>query len=174
MRDLWERRRRGLSALTLAVTVFAVLATAASAIPSRRLVWNASASAPMGLYWRISDRPARGDLVLAWAPRWARRLAAERDYLPLDVPLLKRVAATASDRVCANDDTILINGEVVAHRLDTDRAGRLLPHWTGCEILGPGAFFLLMPDVPDSFDGRYFGVIARSDIIGRVVPLWTR
>jgi conjugative transfer signal peptidase TraF len=174
MRDRREYPRRALSGLTLAVALFGVLATAASAIPSRRLVWNASASVPIGLYWRIADRPQRGDLVLAWAPLWARRLAAERHYLPFDVPLAKRIAAVESDTVCADDDSILINGEFVARRLTFDRSGRLLPHWAGCETLDPGAFFLLMPDVPDSFDGRYFGVIERKDIIGRLVPLWTR
>jgi conjugative transfer signal peptidase TraF len=174
MRSRRDYPRRSLSGLTLAVALFGILATAASAIPSRRLVWNASASVPVGLYWRIGDRPQRGDLVLAWAPRWARRLAAERHYLPLDVPLAKRIAGVEGDRVCAADDSILINGEVVARRLIFDRSGRLLPHWTGCETLGPGVFLLLMPDVPDSFDGRYFGTIQRQDIMGRLVPLWTR
>jgi len=174
MRSRREYPRRALSGLTLAVTLFGVLATAASAIPSHRLVWNASASVPVGLYWRISDRPQRGDLVLAWAPLWARRLAAERHYLPRDVPLAKRIAGIEGDTICAADDAILINGELVARRLTFDRSGRLLPRWTGCETLGPGAFFLLMPEVPDSFDGRYFGVIHRPDILGRLVPLWTR
>ena len=168
------RSRHALSALTLTVALFGILAIAASAIPSRRLVWNASASVPVGLYWRIADRPQRGDLVLAWAPLWARRLAAERGYLPFDVPVAKRVAAAEGDTVCADDNATLINGEPVAHRLTFDSVGRLLPHWTGCETLGPGAFFLLMPDVPDSFDGRYFGTIQRHNIIGRLVPLWTR
>src|SRR4051794_19560678 len=113
MRSRREYPRRALSGLTLAVTLFAVLATAASAIPSRRLVWNASASVPVGLYWRIANRSQRGDLVLAWAPRWARRLAAERHYLPLDVPLAKRIAGVEGDTVCAADDTILINDELV-------------------------------------------------------------
>jgi type IV secretory pathway protease TraF len=52
--------------------------------------------------------------------------------------------------------------------------GRPLPQWEGCETLGPGEFFLMMADVSDSFDGRYFGVTERRGIIGRLVPLWTR
>ena len=58
--------------------------------------------------------------------------------------------------------------------LESDRMGRPLPQWEGCESLGAGEFFLLMADAPDSFDGRYFGVIQRHDIIGRLVALWTR
>src|SRR5690348_16293175 len=101
MRSRRRAPRRALTALTLAVALFGILATASGAIPSRRLVWNASASAPIGLYWRVDGRPERGDLVLAWAPIWARRLADERHYLPLSVPLVKRVAAISGDVVCA-------------------------------------------------------------------------
>lgn len=66
------------------------------------LVWNASASAPFGL-WRIQPgAPIRvGDMVLTRTPSNVRRLAAERYYLPANVPLLKRVAAAENDIVCA-------------------------------------------------------------------------
>jgi conjugative transfer signal peptidase TraF len=174
MRRRRERSRRALSALTLMVALFGILASAAGAIPSRRLVWNASASAPVGLYWRIDGKPARGDLVLAWAPLWARRLAGERHYLPMAVPLIKRVAAVDGDTVCAEEDTVKIDGEMVAHRRALDGHGRFMPNWTGCQTLGPGEVFLLMADVPDSYDGRYFGVSDGHDIIGLLVPLWTR
>jgi conjugative transfer signal peptidase TraF len=126
------------------------------------------------LLLRGAGAPFRGDLVLARAPLWARKLAAERGYLPLNMPIVKRVAAVAGDVVCASGDTISIDGRPVAHRLTSDRMGRPLPQWDGCEILGSGEFFLLMADVPDSFDGRYFGVTERRNIISRLVPLWTR
>lgn len=154
--------------------MLSMLATSASLVPTPWLVWNASASAPIGFYWRVAGAPSRGDLVLARAPVWARRLAAERRYLPMGVPILKRVVAVAGDVVCASGDTIVIDGRLVAHRLTSDRMGRPLPQWEGCETIGAGEFFLLMADMPDSFDGRYFGVTERRDIIGRLVPLWTR
>lgn len=154
--------------------MFGALATSATLVSTPRLVWNASASAPLGFYWRIAGAPALGDLVLARAPLWARKLAAERAYLPRKVPIIKRVAAVAGQVVCASDDAIFINGRVVAYRRPADRMGRPLPTWAGCEILGAGEFFLLMADVPGSFDGRYFGVTERHEIIGRLVPLWTR
>jgi conjugative transfer signal peptidase TraF len=166
--------RRAWRALVFGVTMLSVLATPASLVPTPWLVWNASASAPIGFYWRVAGAPSRGDLVLARAPLWARRLAAERHYLPLNVPVVKRVAAVAGDVVCASGDAISIDGYVVAHRLVSDRMDRPLPQWEGCVALSAGEFFLLMADVPDSFDGRYFGVTERRDIIGRLVPLWTR
>jgi conjugative transfer signal peptidase TraF len=161
-------------ALVLGAAILSALATSVTLVPTPRLVWNASASAPIGLYWRVTGAPSRGDLVLAHAPLWARKLAAERRYLRFGVPILKRVAAVAGDAVCAAGDAILIDGTLVARRLAADPIGRPLPRWEGCETLGAGEFFLLMGDVPDSFDGRYFGLIQRHDIIGRLVPLWTR
>ncbi|MEZ5831655.1 MAG: S26 family signal peptidase [Dongiaceae bacterium] len=154
--------------------MLSVLAVSASLATTPRLVWNASASAPIGLYWRPDGAPSRGDLVLARAPLWARTLAAERRYLPLNVPVIKRVAAVSGDVVCAAGDAIFIDDRFVAQRLAADRMGRPLPTWEGCETLGTGEFFLLMADVRDSFDGRYFGVTERRNIIGRLVPLWTR
>jgi type IV secretory pathway protease TraF len=46
-----------------------------------------------------------------------------------------------------------------------------MPWWTGCRILNRDDVFLLNPDVPLSFDGRYFGVVDRSLIIGKAQAL---
>ena len=165
---------RAWRALVFGTAMLSALATSASLVLTPRLVWNASASAPIGLYWRVAGTPSRGDLVLARAPLWARKLAAERRYLPIDVPILKRVVATAGDVVCASDDALFIDGRPIAYRLASDRIDRPLPQWEGCETLATGEVFLLMVDAPDSFDGRYFGVTDQRDIIGRLVPLWTR
>jgi type IV secretory pathway protease TraF len=90
------------------------------------------------------------------------------------VPILKRVAAVAGEVVCASGDAISIAGQVAAHRRTADGLGRPLPHWQGCRTLSGGQVFLLMAEAPDSFDGRYFGVTERHDVIGRLVPVWTR
>jgi len=90
-----RRRRRPGIPLVLAAFGLAALGFAAFVDPAPRLVWNASASAPIGLYWADHVVPARGDFVLAELPPRAQRLAAERSYLPKGVPLVKRVAALA-------------------------------------------------------------------------------
>ena len=139
------------------------------------LVWNASASAPVGLYRVASPGGAeRGDLVLTRPPLWAAQLAADRGYLPLGVPLVKRIAARSGDSVCALGEDVRINGRIAARSLLRDSAGRKMPAWNGCRLLGPADIFLLMEDVPDSFDGRYFGPVERARVLGRLVPLWTR
>lgn len=143
--------------------------------PAPRLVWNASASAPVGLYWvRPRARLARGAMVIARTPEPYRRLAAVRRYLPANVPLVKRVAGLPGDRVCARGAIVSINGKIAARRLRKDAAGRPMPLWEGCRTLGKEQLFLLMAEVPGSFDGRYFGPADRADVIGRARPLWTR
>jgi conjugative transfer signal peptidase TraF len=138
------------------------------------LVWNASASAPRGLYRVRSEiHPTRGDLVLAIPPRAAAALAASRGYLPMGVPLVKRIAAVAGDIVCARNDVIFINGNRLATRLAFDHSGRSLPRWSGCRALDRDEIFLLMPNVRDSFDGRYFGPVHTAQIAGLLVPIWT-
>ncbi|MBV8977345.1 MAG: S26 family signal peptidase [Alphaproteobacteria bacterium] len=138
-----------------------------------RLIWNASASAPLGLYALSADQPRRGDFALVRPPPAIRDLAAERGYLPANVPMVKRIAATDGDRVCAAGTEIFIDQIPVAARLARDRMRRALPTWSGCRRLGLNDVFLLMEQVPDSFDGRYFGVTPRTSIIGKLVPLWT-
>lgn len=141
--------------------------------PKPRLVWNASASAPIGLYWvNPGARVARGDIVIAWTPQPARRLAAERRYVPSNVPLVKRVAATEGDRICALGTAIFVNGRKAATRVKADGQGRAMPWWSGCRTLSEGEYFLLMPGVAASFDGRYFGITESADIIGPARLIW--
>lgn len=167
-----RRRRMGLAALIGCATV--PLAASIPWKPPTFLVWNSSASAPIGLYrLRSGALVRRGDMVVAWTPEPSRALAARRHYLPANVPLVKRVAAIAGDRVCATGRAVLINGRRVALRHDHDPAGRPMPAWSGCVRLGHGDYFLLMQS-PLSFDGRYFGLTRRNQILGRAELLWTR
>ena len=163
----WPRR----CLLGFAASGVALLAAGAFATPV--LVWNASSSAPRGLYLRTAYHARIGDFVLVRTPAAVRDLAARRGYVPANVPLVKRISAANGDVICATGRTITINAHVVANRLQTDGAGRRLPSWSGCRRLADGDVFLLMTGVPASFDSRYFGPVPRVSIIGKLVPLWT-
>jgi conjugative transfer signal peptidase TraF len=168
-----RRRRRLLFAILIGTGTTPLLLTLVVKLPLL-LVWNATASAPVGLYRVNSGKvPARGDLVIVRTPEAVRRLAARRRYVPANVPLLKRIAAAEGDRVCASGGSIRIDGRIAAERRPTDPAGRTMPWWSGCRLLGPGEIFLLT-DSPYSFDGRYFGITRRRDLIGRAVLLWAQ
>lgn len=170
---LTRRRLRRRIAITGAGIILLGLTIASP--PAPRLVWNASASAPVGLY-RVSPgaRVGMGDMVVARTPVAVRNLAARRRYLPTNVPLVKRVAATRSDIVCALGSEIFVNGRWVAERGERDGQGLSMPRWSGCRTLADDELFLLMADSPDSFDGRYFGVTHIGDVIGNAVLLWPR
>lgn len=159
-------------ALATAVAGCALLVSAIFA-PRPCLIWNATASAPRGLYFLIDRRADRGDMVLVSTPPLVRQLAAERGYVPANVPLVKWIAAARADVVCGANDRVSINGIFVAVRRARDGRNRALPWWSGCRALGSNDIFLLMPDAPESFDGRYFGVTPRAAVIGRLAPLWT-
>jgi conjugative transfer signal peptidase TraF len=138
------------------------------------LVWNATPSAPVGLYAISAPHDiAVGDTVVARLPPPWRTLADIRHYVPAAVPVVKRVAAAPGDTVCARGSAILIDGRRRAERRLTDGQGRLMPWWQGCTTLRDGALFLLN-DNPASFDGRYLGPSQRGDIIGRAHLLWSR
>lgn len=176
-RDRVARRRGRFRVVATAVAAVAATAAIATSLwpPRPALVWNASASSPIGLY---SVGPAEdagpGDMVVAWPPDGARELGAERHYLPRNVPLVKRVAAAAGDRVCAIGEAVYVNGRLETLRRSADPSGRPMPWWTGCEDIVPGDLFLLTPDVGDAFDGRYFGITARDRIVGRARLIWPR
>ena len=166
---------RRLLAAGAGLALVALLAPAAWR-PAPRLVWNASASSPMGLYRIGPGQEVRpGGMALARVPAMARRLAAERHYLPRNVPLVKHVAAAAGDTVCARGAVISVNGRRVAVRRRTDPSGRAMPwSWTGCERLRGGDLLLVSQGQPLAFDGRYFGVSRRGDVVGRARLLWAR
>ncbi len=142
--------------------------------PSPHLLWNASPSVPTGLYALASiDTFKRGDLVAARPAAALAQYMAVRHYLPLGLPLIKHVGALPGQTVCRHGLAVSINGHIAAAARPSDHLHRPLPVWQGCHPIAPGEIFLLNPGVPDSFDGRYFGVVAMASIMGRTVPLWT-
>lgn len=170
-----RRRRRGRLMLGgVWAMAIAALGLTAAVPPRPRLLWNASASAPMGL-WRVLPgiSASRGDMVVARLAEPWRSIAARRHYLPANVPLIKRVAAEPGDRICAFQVWVFVEGRLVATRRRADGAGRPLPWWEGCSTLRNGAMLVLMDD-PASFDGRYFGPVEADAVVGKARPLWLR
>jgi conjugative transfer signal peptidase TraF len=158
-------------------TCCAVLAVGASApfSPVPKLIWNASASVPIGLYVvRPADTLHIGELVVVTPPESVAAFLAQRGYLTRGVPLLKRVLALPGQTVCRTGRTITVDGMTLGDALDRDRLGRVLPDWQGCRIVADSEAFLMNWQSANSFDGRYFGPISASTIVGRAVPLWAK
>ncbi|MGN8119218.1 S26 family signal peptidase [Labrys sp. 22185] len=157
-------------------TTLAVVGTAIPTIVPMplRLVWNASASTPIGLYLVTSaDALDTDDLIAVLPLEPVVHFMVERGYVGQGVPLLKYVAARTGQVVCRRERSIRVDGALVGDALDRDRQGRALPVWQGCRRLSDGEIFVMNRAVRDSFDGRYFGVLPASSVIGRAIPLFT-
>jgi conjugative transfer signal peptidase TraF len=137
-------------------------------------VWNASPSVPVGLYWLTPiDRLEVAQLVAVDPPDQLAHFIAERGYLPRGTPLLKRVTGLPGQIVCRHDQTITVDGVTIGRALESDSKGRPMPVWRGCRSIANSQIFLMNPDVGNSLDGRYFGLVPLSSVLGLAAPLWT-
>jgi conjugative transfer signal peptidase TraF len=131
--------------------------------------WSATAA---GIRRRLVEPLHVGQLVVAVLPEPLASYLANRGYLPEGVPLLKHILALAGHTVCRAGDTITVDGETVGRALASDWRGRELPTWQGCQALSADTVFLMNEQSAHSLDGRYFGPLTTSAIVGRAVPLW--
>jgi len=160
----------------LAVTALAVITIAATGAVEWpiKLIWNATASAPIGFYTvEPADRLTVPELVAVMPPEPLARFMVARGYVGRGVPLLKRVVGLPGQQVCRIGRAITVDGVEMGEALARDRIGRDLPVWQGCRIIRDGEIFLMNWEVRDSLDGRYFGPIPANSVIGQALPLWT-
>lgn len=163
---------RAATLIAMAIALALLLFTASKRAPL--LVWNASESAPVGLY-RVqpAGKLTGTELVVAMPPEAFVAFLFGRGYLPRGVPLIKRIVALPGQAVCRNGLHISVDGVEIGLARERDRLGRALPSWQGCRVLADGEVFVMNADEPASLDSRYFGPIPASAIVGRATPLWT-
>src|ERR1700739_2576279 len=104
--------RFGFVMTTYAAALFVALTSVFH--PAPKLLWNASASVPIGLY---AVRPA--------LPLYVGELVV----LPPGVPLWKHVLALSGQTVCRTGRAVTVDGITVGEALEHDRFGRVLPNW---------------------------------------------
>jgi conjugative transfer signal peptidase TraF len=161
-------------ALAIMIVGVAFMTFTVTTNPMPRLLWNASASVPIGLYGiEPVGKLTVTNLVVASPPEPFATSFAERGYLPLGVPLIKRTLALPGQSVCRNGLLITVDGKVVGPALAQDSLGRVLPVWQGCRLIARDEVFLMNRDEAGSLDGRYSGPILVTAIVGRALPLWT-
>jgi conjugative transfer signal peptidase TraF len=159
-----------LTTLGAAVVVVSMIAVR----PAPRYIWNASESVPIGLYrLHPTGRLAVTQLVAVQSPEPLATFLADRRYLPRGILLLKRVLALPGQTVCRDQLSVTVDKIEMGAARECDRSGRPLPIWQGCRVVAEGEVFLMNWQSADSLDGRYFGVLPTTAIIGRAEPLWT-
>jgi type IV secretory pathway protease TraF len=142
--------------------------------PNPRLViygtpQRVSPSGSIGYGWLVS----LPQLVAVQPPEPLATFLSERGYLPRGIAMLKRVLALSGQTVCRNRLTITVDKIQIGEARERDSRGRALPVWQGCRAVADGKVFLMNWQSADSLDGRYFGVLPMSAIIGKAEPLWT-
>jgi len=140
--------------------------------------------------WHVAEwsNPQRGDIVVFFSPHDGKRL-------------VKRVVGLPGDTIELRNNTLVINGSPVAYRpiveevlrdlAPADRAGRVfateqLPGQTHAVAGHPAApamrsfapirvpdghYFMMGDNRDDSFDSRYWGPVARNQIVGRATAV---
>jgi conjugative transfer signal peptidase TraF len=153
-------------------SVALVLAGSQNGAPS--YIWNASESVPIGLY-RLQpvERLSVTDLVAIRPPEPLGTFLDLNGYLPAGVPMLKWILALPGQAVCRTGLTITVDDIEVGHARERDGRGRPLPAWHGCCVITEGEVFVMNWQSEDSLDGRYFGPLPASAVIGKAMPVWT-
>lgn len=166
--------RRHVCILLIAFGVVSLVAPAVLK-PHRMIVWNASASVPVGFYLieTIAGRYV-SELVAVVPPEPLATFLAAGNYLPRGVPMLKQVLALPGQTVCRDGLVVTVDKVAVGMALERDRQGRALPVWQGCRVVPEDALFLMNSQSADSLDGRYFGPLPISAVIGRAHCIWIK
>ena len=164
--------------LTLSISVFALSIGARIS----GIYINTTPSLPVGFY-KVVDEPIASGAYVAFCPpqNAVFDMARDRSYINRGNCLggygllLKRVFAQSGDRVLIDQAGIFVNGKHLPNsaQLKTDADGQPLPQYRLNVVLDDSEYLLLSDLNPQSFDARYFGLIARDQIQQVVRPIFT-
>jgi type IV secretory pathway protease TraF len=155
-------------AMTAVSITFLVLKPLLNPVPL--VIWNASASVPIGWYFVAKRQPKIGEIAVIKPADWVQIYASSRGYLPKNVWLLKPIFAVRPSIICRFGPYVFVDGKQVAKAKSVDKVHRDLPVWKGCIALSSTQYFVLGRH-RDSFDSRYFGHVEQNQVVGTAFPL---
>jgi conjugative transfer signal peptidase TraF len=163
--------------LWIMLGVFLVLAVveAGRSNTDRRYWLNLSHSEPVGLYvvTPLRGNIKRGEIVLMRCPQGFEKYLYGRNWLPEGWPLFKTLSGIPGDRFCITEDILTVNGRALGTVSSMDRKGLPMPSLKGCRTIPENHFLPIATGLKTSFDGRYFGAVPVSLIIGTARPVLT-
>jgi len=163
--------------LKIMLTVIVILLVVESArfLIGPRYWLNLSRSEPVGLYIRetLHQPLQRGELVLLTCPPGYEKYLYGRKWLPEGWPLFKTVAGLPGDTFCVSEKQLTLNGKQIGPVSAIDSQGRSLPVLRGCRTVRENHILTIATGLKTSFDGRYFGDVPVTLIIGTVRPILT-
>jgi type IV secretory pathway protease TraF len=96
-----------------------------------------------------------------------------RKWLPEGWPLLKTVEGLPGDVFCVSDTLLTLNGWQIGPVYAIDSRGLSLPVLRGCRTVRTNHILPIATGLKTSFDGRYFGDVPDTLIIGTARPVLT-
>lgn len=161
--------------LIIVCVVFSFLAIiqVISSASGCRFFLNLTGSEPRGIYFLKSfdGTLQRGDLVFMKCPPGFEKFIYGRKWLPNEWSLLKTVRGIPGDSFCVSETDVSVEGKRFGPVFPFDRQGLPLPVLRGCWRVPPRHFLPIATGLDNSFDGRYFGAVPDSLIIGKAVPI---
>lgn len=172
--------RRPLKILLMTGCCLTVLVEAATLAGVRI---NTTGSYPRGIYLMTNAPVEKGSLVIFCpADNAAFSQARARGYIGAGFCsggygyMIKKIMAIQGDHVEMSALGVSVNGKLLPNSkpMDKDSEGRPLPHIEANIPALDAHTVLLMSDYSTkSFDGRYFGLVDKANVISSVRPLWT-
>ncbi|NVN91826.1 MAG: S26 family signal peptidase [Desulfuromonadales bacterium] len=136
---------------------------------------NLTGSEPRGIYKLVeTSMPlTRGEVILMKCPPGYEKYLYGRKWLPKGWPLFKTVGALPGEYFCIGDAEFSVNGKIIGHAYPQDRSGLPMPAIRGCATVRGKHFLPIATGLKTSFDGRYFGDVPDTLIIGLAQPVIT-
>lgn len=135
---------------------------------------NTSYSLPVGIYLISNDKNyTKGDIVVIDPPTEIKNFMVNRGYLKNNNYLLKKIYGMQGDIYTTKDNLSYINDKYIGTIYKVDSSNRPLPQFTGKHIIPAGYFLPIADNRPNSYDGRYFGLLNTNVIKFKVYPLIT-
>ena len=137
-------------------------------------IWNASDSVPIGLHrLRPADNLSVTQLVAIRPPDSLATFLDLYGYLPARAMMLKRVLALPGQTLCRNGLMLSVDAIDMGEARDRSGRGRAAPELSGLPRRRRGRNLVKNWQSANSLEGRYFGFLPASAIVGRARPGWT-
>lgn len=169
------KRVKSWAALVLTVAAVGTLLLSRLAFLASEVVLliNLSPSAPRGMYRIIpTEKFQHGQMVAFRPPQKLLDQLGPREWLNPTYPFIKPIGALPGDTVCSDQKVLKINSQYTVDIAEHDSNGVRLPSFSGCQVVIPGTFVPISQYSQRSFDGRYFGAIETSRILGAAIPIF--
>ncbi|VBB08466.1 peptidase s24/s26a/s26b/s26c [Lucifera butyrica] len=139
----------------------------------KQYYFNLTNSVPIGIYKVVPGSTVGiGEYVVFDLPDRIANQIEGRSWYDRNIPLIKRVEGLPGDQFEIRNYGFFINDSYIGPVFQADTAGLPLPQDHGVHTVRPGRFLPVAADIPNSFDGRYYGDVATSQIRAIVKPIW--